>query len=95
MSIIIELIFFFASMIILGKSSHLMIKSAVDISKATKVGELAGGFLILSLIRSLPEMIISLIAIKNNNVGISIGNIMGSNVTNIFLILGLIATIKP
>lgn len=95
MNLLIELIILGISLIVLGKSSHIMIESSVKISKITRLGELAIGFLILSLITTLPELSISLIAITTNNVGISIGNILGSNIANICLILGAIAIIKP
>jgi cation:H+ antiporter len=43
----------------------------------------------------MPEMIVSLLAAISGNTEIAIGNVLGSNIANIFLILGLTAVIAP
>lgn len=43
----------------------------------------------------MPEMIVSLLAAMSGNTEIAIGNVLGSNIANIFLILGLTAVIAP
>ena len=86
---------FLTSIIILSKSSHIMIKNSVKISRLTKFGELSIGFIVISMITTIPELMISLMAIKNNNIELSVGSLFGSLITNICLILGLIAVRKP
>ena len=44
---------------------------------------------------SLPELAVSVSAARKGNVGIALGNVLGSNILNIFLILGCSATITP
>jgi len=93
--VVMEIITFLVSMIVLSKSTHIMIKNSVKITKLTRFGELAVGFLVLSLITTIPEMLISVIAIRGGDVGISIGSLLGSLIANICLILGVIALNKP
>jgi len=91
---ITELIIFIASVIILSKASHTVIKSSVRIAKITKLGELVVGFLILSVATVIPELTISTTAVISGNPGIAIGNIMGSNITCLLLIVGLMGFTK-
>ncbi len=95
MNWVVDLFAFLISLAILSKSSHLAIKSAIKISKITRLGEMVIGFLFLSFLTSVPELFISLVAIKSTSVDISIGNILGSNLANICIILGILALIKP
>lgn len=53
------------------------------------------GLTIVSLATSAPELLVSLVAAVKGSGGISIGNILGSNVINILLVLGISAAIKP
>jgi len=53
------------------------------------------GLTIVSLATSAPELLVSLVAAFKGSEGISIGNILGSNVINIVLVLGISAIIKP
>jgi len=53
------------------------------------------GLTIVSFATSAPELLVSLVAAVKGSEGISIGNILGSNVINIALVLGISAVIKP
>lgn len=92
---IIQSLILFISLIILAKSSDFAINNSVKLSKMVKLREVTIGFLLLSLATNLPEMSIAGASILSGDIGITIGNIFGSNVVNIGLILGLIAIIKP
>ena len=94
-ALLVNLIIFIISIIAMSKFSHITIKSSIALSKITRLGELAIGFVLLSLITSVPELILSIMAIFYGEVGISIGNILGSNVANIALILGIVSIIYP
>jgi cation:H+ antiporter len=74
---------------------RLIVQSAVEI--ATKIGmsERTIGLTIVSIGTSLPELATSVVAVRKKNVDIAIGNVVGSNIFNIFLILGVSATINP
>ena len=95
MKLLLESMIFIISTLVLTKSSHTVVKSSVKIARVTGLGELTIGFLVLSVATSIPELIVSLSAILSGNVGIAIGNVLGSNITNVCLIIGLIGFLKP
>lgn len=66
-----------------------------SIAKKYKISDLVIGLTVVSFGTSLPELVINLLASINGNSQIAIGNIMGSNVANILLILGVSALISP
>ena len=90
-----QLFIFAISIAILSKSSHIVIKNSLRIARITKLGELVIGFILLSVATSLPELSVSFSAISSGNVGISIGNLLGSNVTNLGLVLAIPAIMAP
>jgi cation:H+ antiporter len=59
------------------------------------VSALMVGLTVVAVATSMPEMLISAIASWQGNAGLGIGNALGSNITNIGLILGITAVIKP
>lgn len=71
------------------------------VSGATEVASLLGlnekiiGLTIVATATSLPELVTSIIAARRNQSGIAIGNAIGSNIFNVFLILGISALISP
>ena len=74
---------------------EMIVKSAVHIAEKAGVSEALIGLTIVALGTSLPELATSLIAAAKKNCDIAIGNVVGSNIFNVFMILGCSATIKP
>ena len=74
---------------------ELIVKSAVNIATRLGVSEAIIGLTIVALGTSLPELATSVIAATKKNADIALGNVIGSNIFNIFLILGTSAVIKP
>ncbi len=81
--------------VLLIKGAQLLIKGSSSLAKKYHISDIVIGLTIVSLGTSLPELIINLFASFNDNSSIAIGNIFGSNVANIFLILGLSAVFSP
>lgn len=81
----------FLSLAFLVKFSHLVIDSSVKIARITRLGELVIGFIFLSIATNVPEMGVAFSAITTGDIGITIGNILGSNVANIALVIGIIS----
>ena len=81
-----------AGLIIGGK---LFVNAATEIATAMGLSEAIIGITIVSAGSSLPELAVSVSAARKKNVGIALGNVLGSNILNIFLILGCTATICP
>ena len=74
---------------------ELIVKSAVDIATRMVVSEAIIGLTIVALGTSLPELATSVIAAAKHNSDIALGNVFGSNIFNVFFVLGTSATIRP
>lgn len=71
------------------------VKGASNIARAWGVSESVIGLTLVAGGTSLPELATSIVAALKKNTGIAIGNIIGSNLFNIFLVLGVSATVCP
>ncbi len=82
---------FILSLAVLIKSSNLFTDAAEKIGIKLKIPSFIVGVTLLALGTSLPELITSIISVIKNSSEIVIGNVTGSNISNIFLILGCCA----
>jgi cation:H+ antiporter len=80
-------------LLILG--ANLLVSGASSIARRFKVSYLVIGLTIVAFGTSMPELVVNLIAGYSGNTGIAMGNILGSNIANVFIILGLAALIRP
>lgn len=74
---------------------ELLLRGAVNVAEAFGMSRLLIGLTIVSLGTSAPEMAICLDAALDGNPEIALGNIIGSNVANVLLILGITAIVMP
>ena len=72
-----------------------LVSSAIDLAKSIGVSEAVISVSVIAIGTSIPELATSVIAIAKNEKGISIGNLIGSNIFNIGSVLGLTTIIKP
>lgn len=73
----------------------LFVDGAVSAAQLLGVPELVIGLTVVAVGTSLPELATSIVAIIKGESAISVGNVVGSNIFNIFLVLGLVALIHP
>ena len=73
----------------------LLVDGAVEVSKMLGMSERMIGLTIVAIGTSLPELATSVVAAWKGKTDLAVGNVVGSNILNIFLVLGLTATIKP
>jgi len=74
---------------------HLVVNNAVELAQLFGISEKIIGLTVVAAGTSLPELATSLVAALKKNADIAVGNIIGSNIFNIFLILGVSAVLKP
>lgn len=86
---------FFIGFILLIKGADLLVNGASSIAKKLKISDLVIGLTIVAFGTSAPEMFVNVSASIQGNSEIAIGNIIGSNIANILLILGVCAIIFP
>lgn len=80
-------------LICLVAGGQLLVSAAVAIAKAAGLSESLIGLTVVGIGTSLPELATSIVATRKGQIDIAIGNIVGSNIFNIFWILGLSGTI--
>lgn len=85
---------FVLGLVLLIKGSDYFVKYAASIAKKLGTSELIIGLTIVSIGTSLPELVSSIIASINHAPGLVIGNVVGSNIANIGLVVGIAATLK-
>lgn len=88
-------LFIFLGLAFLIVGGRLVIVNSVKIASALGISQTIIGLTIVAAGTSLPELATSVVAAFKRNNDIAIGNIIGSNVFNIFFILGVSALIKP
>ena len=76
-------------------SGNFTVDSAVNLARTAGVSEWVIGATIVAAGTSLPETVVSIIAAKRGEFGISVGNIAGSNIFNILWILGFASILNP
>lgn len=74
---------------------RLVVTTAVEMAAALGISEKIVGLTIVAIGTSLPELATSVVAVLRKNIDIAVGNIVGSNIFNIFLILSASALIRP
>lgn len=81
------------SLVVLAVASQFAIKSIEDLIELTRLSEASAGFAILSVMTSIPEIFVALSAVLHGQPGFSVGDILGSNVFNIGIVVGILAAI--
>ncbi len=90
----IEFLLVVVGFILLIKGSEFLISGSESIAKKLKINEIVIGLTIVSIGTSIPELFISINASINNNTDIIVGNVIGSNITNLLFIFGFSAIMK-
>jgi cation:H+ antiporter len=82
-------------LILITVGANFLVKSAVLIARQLGVSELLIGITLVAVGTSMPELAISAVAAYRKEPDISVGNIIGSNIFNIFFVIGAVAMIHP
>lgn len=80
-------------LVLLAVGGDILVRSAVGIAKEMRVSPLFTGLVLVGFGTSLPELVASIVAITNGSSALVVGNIFGSNIANVLLILGVTALI--
>lgn len=87
--LIFPLLIFAISLVVLASASHFTIKSIEKLIELTGLSEASAGFIILAVLTSTPEIIVALFSVLQGTPGISVGDILGSNIFNVAAVLGI------
>lgn len=89
-----KILFIIIGLIAIIGGGELVVNSATDIAKIIGLSDSVIALTIVAVGTSLPELVTSVVAVKKGESDLAIGNVIGSNIFNIFLILGLSATVN-
>jgi cation:H+ antiporter len=88
-----QLLILIASIIGLASASHYAIRSVEKIVEITGLSEASAGFIILAVLTSTPEIIVAVFSVIQGNAAVSVGDVLGSNVFNIGVVLGILGVL--
>lgn len=92
---LLDIFFLIAGIFLLIKGSDIFIDAGSAIAKVFRINEILLGLTFVSFGTSLPELLIGINSATSGSHGIAIGNIIGTNIFNIAVILGIICIIRP
>ncbi len=92
---LISLVFLILGLGILVKGADWLVKGASSVAKKWGISSLVIGLTVVSFGTSAPELLVSLLSAWRGSTDLAIGNIIGSNIANVLLILGITALIIP
>ena len=92
---LIPILIFIVSLYVLTKGADFLVDGSSDFARFLKVSPILVGLTVVAFGTSLPEFVVSLFAVLTGSADISIGNIVGSNIANLGLVLGISALIVP
>lgn len=93
--ITINLLLFLLGLLLLYIGAELLVRGASRIALLLKVSPIIVGLTIVAFGTSSPEFLVSFVAAFRGNIDVAVGNIIGSNIANIGLVLGLSAVLMP
>ncbi len=92
---VLNLLILFAGFFILIYGADQLVKGASSFAKQAGVSSLVIGLTIVAFGSSAPELIVNVFAAINGSSEIALANVMGSNIANIFLVLGIASLVRP
>ncbi len=75
--------------------SHVLVKSAIFIAGSFGISEMVIGMTVVAFGTSVPEMATSVVSVLKKEADICVGNVIGSNIFNILMVLGSVALVRP
>ncbi len=89
------ILYLIAGLVLLFFSGDWLVNSSVQLARHFKVSTLVIGITVVAFGTSAPELLVSLEAVYKGSPDISIGNVVGSNIANIALVLGVVPLVLP
>ena len=90
-----SILFVFLGLVLLVVGGEFLVRAAVGLSFKLKLSKMVIGLTVVSFATSAPELLVSIQAALDGFSDISLGNVIGSNIANIGLVLGITAIIAP
>jgi cation:H+ antiporter len=91
---IVEIVIFFAALVILAKASKMVIDSSMVITEYTGLSQLSIGFIVIALAVAMPDFMVVVTASFAQKSALAIGDALGSSIANICLVLGIATLVR-
>ncbi len=91
----LHILLFIAGFVFLIYGANWLVDGASSLARRFNISGIVIGLTVVSLGTSSPELVVNLVASIKGNADVAMGNILGSNISNIFLILGVSALVYP
>lgn len=92
---ILDSVWFFVGLVLMGRGGDLFVDASSQLSRALRIPRIVIGGTIVSIATTVPELLTSVQASLRGDTGMALGNAVGSCITNIGLIAGVVAIIMP
>ena len=92
---LLNIILIIIGFILLIKGADFLVDGASEIAKRFHIPEIVIGLTIVAIGTSMPELVVSVTSALEGHSDLAIGNVVGSNIANMFLILGVCSIIRP
>ncbi|MCK4562989.1 MAG: sodium:calcium antiporter, partial [Flavobacteriaceae bacterium] len=89
-----DYILLLAGFVILILGGHWLLKAAVGLSLRMNIPKIVIGMTVVSFATSMPELIVSLNSALDGHADLALGNVIGSNIANLGLVLGIVTIIS-
>jgi cation:H+ antiporter len=93
--IILSVILFLLGLLVLAKSSSILVDGSSSIAKNFNISPVVIGLTVVAFATSAPELTVSVSAALSGSTDIALGNVLGSNIFNILVVLGISALVYP
>ena len=94
-SMAVQALLFVAGLILIYLGAEGMVRGAASLARALRIRPLVIGLTVVAFGTSAPELVVSLLAAAQKSEALAVGNVIGSNIANIALILGIAAILRP
>lgn len=88
-------VLFILGFVLLVKGGDLLVEGSCSIAKRFALSDMVVGLTIVSMGTSAPELVVNVVSSLGGNAELAVGNVIGSNIANVLLILGLTALFCP
>lgn len=92
---LLDIIMLIGGLVLILVGANVLTDGSSALAKRWGVSDLVIGLTVVAFGTSAPELVISVISAINGNAGLAVGNVVGSNIFNILVIIGLVAICKP
>ena len=92
---IMDIVWLVAGLVLILAGANALTDGASAIAKRMGISELVVGLTVVAFGTSTPELVISVVSAINGNSQLAIGNVVGSNIMNILVIIGVTAMVRP